>query len=417
MSVVNQMLRDLEGQQQSSRPLNMQAVSKSKRPLFFILSTLVVLSLIMFLFWQYGITNQPTDLIAHHTQQDKLTNKPTDQSGTTINNLPPKINLASSANASSSTSAPSKTSVNSIQPTQLETAQSPPASHGMQKEKLAEISSNNMLNANNPVVASENKVASNNDTKKSHTKALKTDLNDKNSQILTNSDEPNVAVKTAVADAASNLNKSNDTSPKAVNQNNSVPMIQQSQETLRLKSLQQIQSDSRFEAFSQTQQRVNQLLQQDPEFHQARLFLINHAIKNQFIELPKLLQQSVDSFPQISAYRLTAARYYFENNQFELAENILLDLNLEANQITQLLQIRALARQKLEKHQLAIGDYSKILQDEPNRGDIYLALGISFDALGDFVQAKRSFQNALSDRRLNQRQAQFAESKINQYQG
>ncbi|WP_444996344.1 tetratricopeptide repeat protein [Aliikangiella sp. IMCC44359] len=191
----------------------------------------------------------------------------------------------------------------------------------------------------------------------------------------------------------------------------------ESQETLLKKRLKQIRKNHSSDNILATQQAIDLLLKDNPDFHTARQYLIKVCWNNIQCNVPELFKIAIKLYPNYVNYRLLAARYFFDRQQFELAEKYLLVKDNPINKNINLIQIRALTRQKLNKHNLAIADYATILESNPTRGDIYLAIGISFDAIGQINKARRSFQSALADQRLSTKQQQFAENKITSYQG
>lgn len=392
MSVVNQMLRDLQDQQQANKPLNMQAVNNSSSNAIVWVIVFVLLSVSGIVAWQWGFHSNETSTLDKRLVAD---------SHSQVNSQDTKQSSKRPQTNTSQLTAQIDSNKVEIKPTESTTLESK-AVEPMTIEPQTLIKDSAKISQSTSLPTQQSDIAT--------TKA-----------IANSNTKPTVVEKEVnSSDKGSHTEQQSISTAQASDSQNVIvtkPVIKQSKETIELKQLQEIKNDSRFESYAETEVRVNKLLEKNKNFHQARLFLINQAIKKQPPQLNQLLEKSVAQFPKVSAYQLVAARFYFQSNQLEKTESFLAQVTADMNQANQLLQIRALTRQKLNKHQLAIRDYSSILQREPNRGDIYLAIGISFDAIGDLAQAKRSFQNALSDRRLNKRQAQFAESKINQYQG
>ncbi len=192
---------------------------------------------------------------------------------------------------------------------------------------------------------------------------------------------------------------------------------QESLATIKNKQLNQIKQDYQILGFTKTREAIEKLLQTYPEFHAARMYLVQLCWQKQNCSSSELLIKAIAEYPDHAAYRLTVARYYIEQKKFLSAEKHLLDIHPQQRNYLQLIQMRALVRQNLQEHLLAIKDYAEILKQSPDRGDIFLAVGISFDALGEYTQAKSSFQNAVTDTSLSAKQKQFALNKINSYQG
>ena len=396
MSVVNQMLRDLENNAQPHQTLDMQSV-ESKRAFPFrliaMISFAIALSATAYAFWPsvkssdsekqldtplakntQTLHEKNQENIKHTSQiqaNDKETlGKPIQQ---VVNTEKP---LKHAAIAKATTQESVSGSTLPVKPVQPETTKTQEATATSVAVSASQINSAPQIIAATPTPNTQRKAAE-----------LENDKPTKQSEHLLTDTQPVSTIK------------------------------KQSIETRRKKELQQIKNNYRINGYPRTKELLTDFLNRHSDFHTARLYFLSLAQQNHDPLTTGLLTQAVDDFPKISSYRLAAARYFFSTNEYQKAEELLIDTHKEQANYFDLLHMRALNRQKMGQHQLAIKDYSQILKTQPNRGDIYLAIGISFDAIGNHVQAKRSFQNALSDRRLSQRQKQFAESKIDNYQG
>lgn len=161
---------------------------------------------------------------------------------------------------------------------------------------------------------------------------------------------------------------------------------------------------------------LDKLLAENSEHHGARLYLLSLCLQAIDCPIENRLRNAVTQYPEQSNYRLIAARHFFEKNQFNIALEVLSNLLPSQDQFLALMQMRALVYQSSQQYQSAIRDYYAILNFSPNRGDIYLAMGIAYESLGDREQARLSFQNATHDASLSDRQQQFLSAKINRYQ-
>ena len=130
----------------------------------------------------------------------------------------------------------------------------------------------------------------------------------------------------------------------------------------------------------------------------------------------ELLDLSIATFPEKNSFVLLAAQYYFSSAQYTKA---LLQLeNIEEKRKDQrIYQLAGLVLQKLGEHQQAIESYKKLLVISPARGEISMAIGISYDALKQPKQAISHFIIALKDQRLNPIQKQFVKQRLIAYQG
>lgn len=191
----------------------------------------------------------------------------------------------------------------------------------------------------------------------------------------------------------------------------------QSRSTIIKKRFEKIKALNGNVSVTQTKSQLENLLQDASNFHPARLFLINLMWRQNDPQTNESIKTAIKLFPRESAYRLTAARFFINQSNLAEAESALIDVNEVYPSAAQLIQTRAVVRQKLGKHQLAIADYQSLLRLSPASADIYIALGISFGASGQTRQATASFERALADPRISQRQQQFIKNKLALYQG
>lgn len=380
MSVVNQMLRDLENNQAANQSLKMQAVPQASNGLSKILIALLSIAVLLTLSWLgYQQFQQQNQLQAQPNIVSEQP-KPVENIKTPIVAQEERVEDEVIPNNQPTQQASSAT-VKKVE------QQAPPT---LAVEKK---------------LATKQKIAAN--------KAAETTVDNSTSKPLPSVPNKNNAPteKPVVKVANSATAKTSSVAPAQAG------IKTQSLQTTLKKQLEDVKQNYQSDGYLSARQNLMQLLDNHPDFHPARNLLFKLAKQSSEPNLSNWLQQAVKNYPKYSAYRLAAARYHFERNDFSNAEQLLTGIDRNYSNYFSLVQMRALTRQKLNKHQLAILDYGEILKQTPNRGDVYLAMGISFDAMGNTTQAKRSFQNAMSDSRLTRRQLQFAESKINSYQG
>lgn len=382
MSVVNRMLRDLEGNQATNSSLKMQAVPESTslfaKKLFWLLFGFAFLSIVWFVY-QHLYQPEVKTIVS-----EKITTQNPEETST-------KQSIAHNNSLAQQSAAKENTTNKLVQQRPTEATSPVVSNPPMLDSRLSK-----------PTVTKQEIKLAQAAIEKPTQKPLKSSISaiEKNKRIS----EPEKEIKT--------------TAIKATAENNSqIKIKKQSLQTILKRQLEDIKQSYAGDGYLLTKQRLTLLLDKHSEFHPARIYLFKVAKQASEPNFDSWLAQAIQDFPRYSSYRLTAAHHYFAQSNFTGAEHLLLEIDRNFSNYFNLVQMRALARQKLAKHQLAILDYNEILKHTPNRGDIYLAIGISFDAIGNTTQAKRSFQNAMSDPRLSRLQLQFAENKINSYQG
>jgi MSHA biogenesis protein MshN len=269
-------------------------------------------------------------------------------------------------------------------------------------------------------VYSENNVSNNILTdvvqKKAPQKA--TIIAETNAEIPINEVEKNLIIKDELRASASYNNEQSKISHLAKQKsvsNAKVSVKKQSPASLLNSQLKAIRDKFNQVGLAETKLALTKLLTENPKFHSARLYLIGIVWSQKTPSTEKILEQAVSKFPRQSAFVLAASRYYLEENQLEKAESYLQKIEGNSQQLTELYQLRGVIRQKQNKHLLAINDYASVLGLTPDRGDIYIALGISLEAINQYKQAHLSYQKATLDSRLSSRQLQFVKNKIQSF--
>ncbi|MGX5172406.1 tetratricopeptide repeat protein [Aliikangiella sp. IMCC44653] len=401
MSVVNKVLRDLQNQPSTTSQLEFLTADSNTQSHQAIKGLLIGISLAVAIFLTYQLLLKPVN----------STNDLVVEGGQTAVLIAPQKQLASvSESEPEPEPEPEPNSAPRLE-RQVQPTTQPITQTKTQPSLVNQVQPNTSLaNANQeaPELPAETNKNQN---------SLKVKPVDQPSQIAqpVNSNKPTVdnsGQTNTVAKAA--------TSQPQVKTNNSErtqPVKTTSKATSLHKALHRIQLNATQNNQAQTYNALNLLSQQNPDFHPARLALINLCWEMSACLVEQKLNQAVSLFPKDSAYQQLLARFYFEKQRFQQAEKVLEELTPNDPRYLQLLQTRALARQQLGKHQLAIQDYATLLNQDASRGDILLAVGISLEAIGKLAEAQRSFKNALTDRRLSAPQRQFALNKLNSYQG
>ncbi len=128
-----------------------------------------------------------------------------------------------------------------------------------------------------------------------------------------------------------------------------------------------------------------------------------------------LLNYSLDHFPNNAEFLLLISQYYFEGSQYLQANKQLEKIN-HKDRGPRIFQLMGLAAQKLNQHNKAIDSYKKILSLSSGRGDIHMAIAISYEALKSRDSAIFHLLNANKDRSLNPIQKKFIKQRLIAYQ-
>ncbi len=164
-----------------------------------------------------------------------------------------------------------------------------------------------------------------------------------------------------------------------------------------------------------TKQALNQLIQINPDFYNARIYLTKLLLEKNDPLVEEWLNESVNYQPNQIAFRLLACQYYSNKGLFEQAESFITDLPGTIENQKVVFQVRAVLRQKQQKHLLAIEDYQSLIKNFPVSGDVYLGLAISLDKLGEKELAKKRYQQALNYAELSPQHQAFIKTRLSLY--
>lgn len=132
--------------------------------------------------------------------------------------------------------------------------------------------------------------------------------------------------------------------------------------------------------------------------------------KKSYQDAVNLLSQGIALAPQSQEMRLMSARIYFEKIQYQQAYNILTPVDYSDN--VELQSLLASAATELNDHDAAIAAYLRLTLLEPTIGRWHLGLAISYDTLGKFPQARDAYNNALEKNNLSVTSANFARQRV-----
>lgn len=362
MSVINQMLNDLQQREQPIKQLPLQAVRYKNKPLFFYFIILLIIILFIFVYFKMSKTEpEVSHLLIQNVKPVNKTPFLSSQTDEVILKSDVSLNEAEVT----------KTPLDPITEINLKDL---PDSSQKPVELAQKDLSNKLIKEEMPTLKSST------ETQQEYIKPKKSNVN-KSANLPSN-----------------NITESEIKKPSI--------------ETILNNQLEQIKNDFAYVGYQSTKQALQKLLVANPDLHSARLYFILLSWQQQELDTAEIINAAIGLYPNQSAFRLAAAKYFLEKSDYLQAENSLLNILPTASNLAELLQMRAVIRQKNNKHQLAVNDYTAILQQSPERGDIYIALGISLEALNKNSQALLSYKKAELDQSLSKRQMQFVKRKI-----
>jgi len=132
--------------------------------------------------------------------------------------------------------------------------------------------------------------------------------------------------------------------------------------------------------------------------------------KKYYQDAVNLLSQGIALAPPAEEMRLMSARIYYEQGQARQAYNILNPVKQSIN--TELQALLANAAAELNEHDSAIMAYEKLIALEPNVGRWWLGSAVSLDSLGKFVPARDAYKQAIARNNLSSSAMQFARQRL-----
>lgn len=166
---------------------------------------------------------------------------------------------------------------------------------------------------------------------------------------------------------------------------------------------------------------VNELGKAESLFEEVLLLLPNHETarkqlaalwygKKAYQDAINLLSQGIALAPRAEEMRLMSARIYFEQGQAQRALDILNPVN--NSQSIELQALLANVAAQLNDHKSASSAYQKLLTLERSVGRWWLGLAVSLDSQGQFKQASNAYNQAIATGNLSSNTMQFARQRL-----
>ena len=387
MSLVNQMLRDLEKQKQPGNQLDLHAVATNSSSLTKLTIALFVSVLVLGTIWwldeDTGSATAQVSMDAH---------KPRTPEQAPAKSIPKTHSLS----VTSETQPLSSHKVTQTPPKELVTANKKIVSTSLDSSQQSTNIRQNSLPTKSSNMKPGNLGSGAKDSGAIDTEAVDVAV-----------DKPNPKLGDALI--TSDKSRQNNSPEKSVTST----QVKQKTLTSQLnRQLQQILAAQERVGIKQTIVQLEDLVKRNPQFEKAHLSLIKLAWQTEDDALEDTLLFAIQQNPEQPAFRIAAARYYLQQKNYSRAESIIQAESGNTPISPSLLQVRALIYQKQNKHQLAVNDYALLLKQTKKKAGIYLALAISLEALGKVDKAEQSYRNALRENQLNSRQTEFVRNKL-----
>ena len=132
--------------------------------------------------------------------------------------------------------------------------------------------------------------------------------------------------------------------------------------------------------------------------------------KKAYRDAINLLSQGIALAPQAQEMRLMSARIYYEQGQAREAYNILRPI--KASNSAEIQTLIANTSAELNEHNSAITAYRKLITLEPDVGRWWLGVAVSLDSQGNFVPARDAYKQAIARNNLSSSAMKFARERL-----
>lgn len=380
MSVINQMLKDLDGRQTEQTPNSppsgvnqKEYVAKSPLTLTFLALILIVLIVIA---WQ---------LIAKQTEQ-----------ATPELNKPQPVATEYKQVPTSDTVTKQEANIN-----HQVNQQSLPNESRLAAQRESEVSNKQHIQQS-PESNATQKV----DDKKPQRVIAKEKTELPVANVPENVDKPTTVKPESAESHASPANEEQQAAPSL-----SISHKKLSPEALVAQKMQRVEMNIYEGDTKRAESLLEEVLLIEPNHHIARKQLAALWFGRQdYNAAHNLLAQGIALKPASPEFRLMKARIYLKESKVEQAVETLLPLS--DTQAVDYQSVLATAAQQIKRHAEATDAFKKLTMLEPTKGRWWLGFGASLDSQGEFEQAKVAYRQALLTSSLSDNAQQFIRQRL-----
>jgi MSHA biogenesis protein MshN len=132
--------------------------------------------------------------------------------------------------------------------------------------------------------------------------------------------------------------------------------------------------------------------------------------KKAYRDAINLLSQGIALAPPAQEMRLMSARIYYQQGQARQAYNILQPI--KASNSAEIQTLLANTSAELNEHNSAITAYRKLITLEPDVGRWWLGVAVSLDSQGNFLPARDAYKQAIARNNLSSSAMKFARERL-----
>ena len=169
---------------------------------------------------------------------------------------------------------------------------------------------------------------------------------------------------------------------------------------------------------SKAKQQLSKALEANIKNHRARLLLLTLLLDNgNLVEMQKILQTSLNQWPNVNEYRQLQARLYLEKGDKQQALSILQQDIPGVDISTDYHALLAFVAQQLQQDKLASKHFQLLLQFNNSRADWWLGIAVSQERLGNNEQALQAYNQSIRRTGLSETVKSYARQRIKIIQG
>ena len=384
MSVINQMLKDLDKRQHdqqgaSNVSVPLAAKTSTTKIIFFIVAIIIIVNIVGIFGWQLYSENQQ---LKAQAQQEAITLKNDQFSSDT------KQNTVSSSNLSPTQVLPLPVTAKPIKNVLEE------------RDEIANMPQSSL--------ATVNESDNNNNIQEG-------DLNETSEQIaltkkIAETDDTTVIIAPVQA-AKTAVKPETVTETVPVKSSLTISRTQLSPQELAANKIIQAEQAMERHDIAKAESLFEEILLVMPAHETARKQLAALWYgKKYYQEAVNLLSQGIALAPEAEEMRLMSARIYYEQGKARQAFNILNPVN--GSNSTEIQTLLANVSAELNEHESAVTAYRKLIGLEPTVGRWWLGIAVSLDSLGKFVPARDAYQQSIARNNLSTSAMQFARQRL-----
>ncbi len=161
------------------------------------------------------------------------------------------------------------------------------------------------------------------------------------------------------------------------------------------------------------QSKLKQILKLNPKHVDARLLLANNLLTIGLLqETIETLDQGLQLFPQNIQFINFRSQLFLQNNQPQSALTILHQIDSRYSQDEMYLSLLAAAYQQNNDDLLSLKTYQKLLAINPQKAEYWLGLSIAQEKQGNKSEALKGYQQALDKKTLQKSIVSYIKQRI-----